>query len=129
MDNTNLKECILQYENKTFENYITKRKQLIENINKLQLNDLNKNQMNIFINDLKMIIDPLKNTTENIDHYLSNTSFKNNISTETLCEMHFMVVLNHFFFPNFLRGTITSGSESESSDSSDSDNSDSELSE
>ena len=129
MFNTNLKEQILQYESKVFENYINKRKQLIENIEILQLKDLNKDQLNVFINDLKMIIDPLKNTTENIDHYLSNKSFKNDDSTQTLSEMHFLVVLNHFFFPNFLRGTITSGSESELSDSSESDNSESELSE
>jgi hypothetical protein len=32
MYNTNLKEQILQYESKIFENYINKRKQLIENI-------------------------------------------------------------------------------------------------
>lgn len=129
MESSNLKERILQYESKIFENYLNKRKQLIENIKNLQLIDLNKDQMNIFINDLKIIIDPLKNTTENIDHYLSNTSFKNNDSTERLSEMNFLLVLNHFFFPNFLRGTITSGSESELSDSSDSDISESELSE
>ena len=117
MNNTyaNFKEQVLNYENDVFNNYTIKRKQLIENITNLQLTDLNKEQMNNFINDLKMILDPIKNTTENIDHYLSNKCFTNNYSTETLSEMQFMIIFHHFFLPNLLRGTITSCSDSSDS--------------
>ena len=121
----NLKEKILRYENEVFDDYILKRKQLIENITNLQLTDLDEDQTNIFTNDLKMIIDSVKNTSDSINHYLSNESFKNNESTEILMETSFLVVLYHFFFPNFLRGTITSASDSELSE--DSEHSESEL--
>ena len=69
---------ILNYESLIFEEFILKRKKLIENISKLAL--LNKNQLFIFINDLKAIIDPIKTSTIAIDHYFTNTSFENNES-------------------------------------------------
>ena len=69
---------ILNYESLIFEEFILKRKKLIENIPKLAL--LNKNQLFIFINDLKAIIDPIKTSTVAIEHYFTNTNFENNES-------------------------------------------------
>ena len=84
---------ILNYESLIFEEFILKRKKLIENISKLAL--LNKNQLFIFINDLKAIIDPIKTSTVAIDHYFTNPNFENN---ESVLEQEQLNKLLSFYF-------------------------------
>jgi len=70
---------VLNYESSIFEEYSSKRKDLIENIKNLK-RPLNRSELFIFINDLKAIIDPIKTSISAIDHYFTNTDFKNNDS-------------------------------------------------
>lgn len=69
---------VLNYESSIFEEYSSKRKNLIENIK--GLSTLDRSQLFIFTNDLKAIIDPIKTSISAIDHYFTNTDFKNNSS-------------------------------------------------
>jgi len=66
---------ILNYESSIFEEYSSKRKDLIEHIKTIE--NLDKEQTLIFVNDLKAIIDPVKISISEIDHYFTNLNFKN----------------------------------------------------
>jgi hypothetical protein len=102
-------EGVLSYEEKIFREYIFKRKQLIENIKQFQLKDLTNKQLLTFTNDIKMIIDPIKNTINNIDHHLSNVSLTNEESTNYDKDIQQMVILYNFFLRDFLtRGSDSS---------------------
>ena len=116
---SSFKDQILKYENDIYLEYISKRTNLIENINNLQLNTLTTEQLYVFINDLKMIIDPIKNINNSIDHYLNNKDFTNTESSDSLDDMKGFIFY-HFFFKDFLN-TAGSGSESVSDSNSDSD--------
>jgi len=72
---------ILNYESSIFEEYSSKRKNLIDNLKTLNIDTLDNSQLSIFTNDLKAIIDPIKTSISAIDHYFTNTDFKNNQST------------------------------------------------
>ena len=118
---------VLNYESSIFEEYSSKRKDLIENIKKQ--NKLDSSQLFIFINDLKAVIDPIKTSISAIDHYFTNTDFKNNASFLEAQELN-----NLFYLFLGLRLNSRSDSElaleTEISDSSESvSDSDSELSE
>ena len=116
-NDSSFKEQILKYENDIHIEYLSKRNKLIENINNLQLNNLTTEQLYVFINDLKMVLDPLKNINISIDHYLNNKDFTNTESSDSLDDMK-AFIFYHFFFKDFLN---TSGSESVSDSKSDSD--------
>ena len=79
---------ILEYEQHIFDEYISKRIKFIKSIKELNINKLNKTQLSNMINDIKMIIDPLKNIINNIDDYLENNidSFNNDLSTRSLID-------------------------------------------
>lgn len=68
---------ILNYESTIFNEYKLKREKLIIFLEQIEINKLNNDQLLIFINDLKNIIDPIKSSTENIDHIISNKNFEN----------------------------------------------------
>ena len=72
---------VLNYESSIFEEYSSKRKNLIENLKTLNMDTLDNSQLSIFMNDIKAIIDPIKTSISAIDHYFTNTDFKNNQST------------------------------------------------
>ena len=63
---------ILNYENKIFEEYISKRTTFLENLKTIKINELSKEQLLNFINDIKNIIDPLKTSISSIDDYFLN---------------------------------------------------------
>ena len=86
-NNTNtFKDSILKYEESIFNEYISKRSKLIENIKNLQLNNLDNNQLLNLISDLKVIIDPIKTSIMNIDDHFLNTSLDNNKSIQNECD-------------------------------------------
>jgi hypothetical protein len=66
---------ILNYESKTFDEYLLKRSQLIQHIKQLNVNELTQDQLMIFINDLKDIIDPIKTSISSIDYFFTNETF------------------------------------------------------
>jgi len=96
---------VLNYESSIFEEYSSKRKDLIENIKNLK-RPLNSSELFIFINDIKAIIDPIKTSISAIDHYFTNTDFKNNDSFLEAQE------LNNLFYL-FLGLRLNSRSDSE----------------
>ena len=109
-NNTNtFKNSILKYEESIFNEYISKRSKLIENIKNLQLNNLDNNQLLNLISDLKVIIDPIKTSIMNIDDHFLNTSLDNNKSIQNECDLNNL--MNLYVLLDFL-GTGSSVSES-----------------
>jgi hypothetical protein len=96
----NFKESLIKYEESVFNEYISKRSKLIENIKNLQLSSLNNNQLLNFTSDLKVIIDPIKTCISNIDDYFLNNCFDNNKSIHDLSDLNTLMgiyVLFDFF--------------------------------
>ena len=85
---------IKMYESSIFEEYSSKRKNLIDHIDSLGV--LSKSQTVVFINDLKAIIDPIKTSISSIDHYFTNLDFKNTESTENLQDLNKLMSLYLF---------------------------------
>ena len=85
---------IKMYESSIFEEYSSKRKNLINHINSLGV--LSKSQTVVFINDLKAIIDPIKTSISSINHYFNNLDFKNTESTENLQDLNKLMLLYLF---------------------------------
>jgi len=100
---------ILNYEKEIHDEYILKRQKLLSFLEKIEINKLEKNQLLIFINDLKAIIDPIKISTESINFLFTNTSFKQD---KNLKENNYLFLL--LFFETFFSET------SETSESDDS---------
>ena len=75
MDKTSCLRKLLEYEETVFQDYLLKRSEFKEYIHKLQ--ELNKEELFVFVNDLKAIVDPIKTSTLAINHCLNNSDFKN----------------------------------------------------
>ena len=102
---------IIKYEADVFEEYTSKREKLLDNIKNIKIVSLNKNQKEIFINDLKAIIDPIKTSISEIDYYFTNTNFT---KTESITKLDFIYRLL------LLRGVSSSELSSEETEISDS---------
>ena len=74
--NNSLKQEILDYEKRIFENYIIKRNHLIKIIENTNFDSLNNNQLEILVNDLKEITESVKESCENINYFSLNNSKK-----------------------------------------------------
>ena len=85
---------ILNYEEKIYTEWSLKRKELLENLKKIEINTLNNDQLLIFINDLKNVIDPLKTSIEHIDHFNSNSDFQNRDSINNSIDFQKIILLN-----------------------------------
>ena len=77
---------VLNYESSIFEEYSSKRKDLIKSIKNMEI--LDKDQLVIFISDLKAIIDPIKTSISAIDHYFSNKDFTDKKSLNDFEELN-----------------------------------------
>ena len=91
---------ILNYEQTIFDEYTAKRKKLIKNIKEKEKLDLNKNQILIFINDLKSIFDSIKSGTEYIDYYFTNLELKKNNTlneNEQIKLLYLLLILDNRF--------------------------------
>ena len=69
---------ILNYESRVFEEYTRKRTLLINHMKTIQTSKLSRQQLEIFIYDIKSIIEPVKTSILEIDYYFTNTDFKKN---------------------------------------------------
>jgi len=67
---------ILNYESRIFNEYTTKRQLMLARLSCLNIDTLDKDQINVFVHDLKSIIDPVKTSISEIDYYFTNTDFK-----------------------------------------------------
>ena len=88
---------ILNYESTIFNEYKLKRKILIDKLSKIETNKLDKQQLLIFINDIKDVIDPIMTSSENIDHLLMNLNFKNQKSFDNACALKNLILFNYLF--------------------------------
>ena len=88
-----LKSKILEYEQNIFNEFIEKRNKLIKHIDKIDTCVLTTNQLDNFICDIKMILDPIKNALENMDNLLTNTNFNNNNSHNDIKDFQNIILL------------------------------------
>ena len=73
---------ILNHEQSVFDEYCKSRQKLIQHIKNIK--GLNRSQMNVFVHDLKAIVEPIKTSINEIDYYFTNTDFKKTESIEAL---------------------------------------------
>jgi hypothetical protein len=107
---------VIEYEDKIFNEFITKRLKFANIIKKIEINKLDSNQLLIFINDTKAIIDPLITSMENMDYLFTNIEFKKDDSIKFLEEFQKMVTTHYFLLRNLPLGSDSSlDSESDSS--------------
>ena len=88
-----LKGKILEYEQNIFDEFIDKRNKLIKHINEIVFPVLTQSQLNNFICDIKMILDPIKNASENIEYLLTNINFNNNNSHNDIKDFQNIILL------------------------------------
>jgi len=88
---------ILNYEKEIFDDYCSKRLKLLNYITEIKTNKLNKQKLLVLINDVKCIIDPIKTSKENIEHFLNNKNFKKSESID----LNKMVFIYFFLLPFF----------------------------
>ena len=119
---------IINYENKIFDEYCCKRNQLISHVKNMDLKSLSSSELNIFIHDIKSIIEPVKTSISEIDYYFTNTDFKKSESIEHFKQIKFLYLLLFRLYSTSESSSeteISESSESESSDSSEPESSDS----
>jgi len=107
-------EKILNYESHVFNEYIAKRQLMLSNLKKVKLSLLDKNQLDVFIHDMKSIIDPIKTSISEIDYYFTNTDFKKTDNLKKLDQLKTMSLLYILFNQSETEETETSDSLSES---------------
>jgi len=88
-----LKSKILDYEQNIFNEFTEKRNKLIKHINKIVFSVLTQSQLDNFICDIKMVLDPLKSSLENMDNILTNTNFNNNNSHNDIKDFQNIILL------------------------------------
>jgi len=110
---------ILNYESRVFNEYTTKRQLMLSDLSCLNICTLDKDQINVFIHDLKCIIDPVKTSISEIDYYFTNKDFK---KTDNLKHLEQLKTISLLYF--LLNQSETDDTETPESDSdSDSDKS------
>ena len=86
-----LKDKIIEYENDIFNEFIEKRNKFINYIKNIDMGILTKEQVNNLIYDIKMILEPIKTSSENIDYIFTNTEFDKNNSEQELINIQNVV--------------------------------------
>jgi len=86
-----LKDKIIEYENDIFNEFIEKRNKFINYIKNIDMGILTKEQVNNLIYDIKMILEPIKTSSENIDYIFTNTEFDKNNSEQDLINIQNVV--------------------------------------
>ena len=100
-DSVNLISKILKYENEVFNKFIHNRTNLIKNIKNINCEKLDKKSLSNFVNDLKLIIDPIKVSNEYIDAFNINypnfkIENKSNFNENDFISFYFL--FKDFFF-------------------------------
>ena len=118
---------ILNYESRIFNEYTTKRQLMLARLSCLNIDTLDKDQINVFVHDLKSIIDPVKTSISEIDYYFTNTDFKKTDNLNRLKQLKTISLL--YILLNQSETEDTEVPESESVSDSDSDSEESSSSE
>ena len=101
-DSVTLLSKIIKYENEIFNKFIHNRTKLLKNIKSLNYDNLDKESLLNFINNLKSIIDPIKASNDAMDAYFIN---KNNFKIENKNDFNENdFILFYFFFKDFFIG-------------------------
>ncbi len=85
---------ILRHESAIFEQYIIKRKLFIEHLQTIDTKSLTNSQLNIFIHDIKAIIEPIKTSSSGIEYYFTNTDFKKTDTIDHYNQINRIYLLN-----------------------------------
>jgi len=120
---------ILNYESRIFNEYTTKRQLMLSQLSCLNISTLDKDQINIFIHDLKSIIDPIKTSISEIDYYFTNTDFKKTDNLKHLEQLKNILLLYILLNQSETEDTEVPESESVSDSDSVSDSEESSSSE
>ena len=91
---------VLKYESEIFEKYQKNRAELLKFIGEIEINNIPKEKILIFINDLKQVIDPLITCSTNIEYLISN-KMESNDSIEY--QKNLKEIFNIYFFLEYLR--------------------------
>ena len=91
---------VLKYESEIFEKYQKNRAELLKFIGEIEINNIPKEKILIFINDLKQVIDPLITCSTNIEYLISN-KMESNESVEY--QKNVKEIFNIYFFLEYLR--------------------------
>jgi len=91
---------VLKYESEIFEKYQKNRAELLKFIGEIEINNIPKEKILIFINDLKQVIDPLITCSTNIEYLISN-KMESNDSIEY--QKNVKEIFNIYFFLEYLR--------------------------
>jgi hypothetical protein len=114
---------IIKHESHVFEEYCTKRKLLLKSLSEIKTSKLNKEQLEIFVYDIKAIIDPVKTSISEIDYYFTNTDFKkreNLIQFNEISRLAYLLVLGLYSPRSDTLETLETETSSDDSDSKDS---------
>lgn len=91
---------VLKYESEIFEKYQKNRAELLKFIEEIEINNIPKEKILIFINDLKQVIDPLITCNTNIEYLISN-KMESGESVEY--QKNLKEIFNIYFFLEYLR--------------------------
>jgi hypothetical protein len=88
---------IIKYEENIFKEFIEKRNKFIEHISNVKTDTMTKEQLNNFIHDVKMILEPIKTASENIDYIFTNTEFNKSNSINDLNDIQNILVFYSYY--------------------------------
>jgi hypothetical protein len=89
---------VKNYEQGVFDEFMSKRNKLLNTIENLNFETLDKKQKIIFIENFKNVLEPLKTSIQQIDTFNNDTSFKNQESVNTSTQVNFVYLLYMFLF-------------------------------
>ena len=101
----------LNYENEIFDEYLAKRKKMLDFVQNLDFETLDKKQKIVFIENFKNVVEPIKTSISQIDTFNEDLSFTN--LNESRLKAEFVYLLYLFMFWDSSDETL----ETESSDS------------
>jgi hypothetical protein len=102
MNKNTLIDKILEYEELVHDEYINKRLTFINHLKFINTKQFNQEQLTNFIADIKLIIEPIKTSTENINDYFinNNNSFTNNTSNGIIHDFQNMLLIYNILNQN-----------------------------
>ena len=116
MDQT-LKLKIMNYERQIFEHYLKERQRFLKKLEKIETNKLTQDQLLVFINDIKNVIDPVKESINSMKHF-NKLNFNDTYSIDINNFLLFYLIFGKTFFRGIGSSSEEEGSDKESSDNS-----------
>jgi hypothetical protein len=89
---------VKNYEQGVFDEFMAKRNKLLNTIENLNFETLDKKQKIIFIENFKNVVEPLKTSIQQIDTFNNDTDFKNQENVNTSTQVNFVYLLYLLLF-------------------------------